>query len=67
MSDDRTDDMKVVPLPGSENEAERRRVRTSNDRDQQAEREGGTTRHNEGYDEAADGPAAPRVERIEDE
>ena len=53
MSNER-DNSEVVPLPG-EGDAERRRIRKSNDRDQQAEQRGEQTRHNQGYDEAADG------------
>ena len=49
-------------------QAEHRRIRSSNDRDQKAEREGRKNRHNEGYDEAADGNARePQVERVIDE
>ena len=62
------DDMTVVPMPASETDAERQRIRSSNDRDQKAEREGRTSRHNEGYDEAADGTATPpQIERVIDE
>ena len=41
--------------PSSETEAEHRRIRSSNDRDQKDERDGRKNRHNAGYDEAADG------------
>ena len=65
---DQDDDMTVVPIPASETEAEHRRIRSSNDRDQKAEREGKKNRHNEGYDEAADGKTPePRLERVVDE
>ena len=48
----------VVPL-SSETEEERARIRASNDRDQQLEREGRPSAHNKGYDEVADlGPSA---------
>jgi hypothetical protein len=57
---------KVVPLP-SDNEAERRRIRRSNDRDQADERHGERSPHNEGYDQAADGTPVPDVDRIVDE
>ena len=68
MADDREDEGQVVPLPGSESEAERKRIRSSNDRDQKLEREGKVSRHNRGYDEAADGPQpTPQVERVIDE
>jgi len=51
----------VVPMPGQESAAERRRIRQSNDRDQRAEQHGKQTPHNRGYDEAADGtqPSQP--------
>ena len=61
------DDMIVVPLPASETQAEHDRIRKSNDRDQEMEREGRQSRHNRGYDEAADGPATPKIERVVDE
>jgi hypothetical protein len=65
--DDEMDNMTVVPLPGEEDEAERERIRRSNDRDQELEREGKPARHNQGYDEAADGIPAPDIERVVDE
>jgi hypothetical protein len=62
------DDMTVVPIPGEENEDERERIRQSNDRDQEMERRGETSRHNRGYDEAADGRATPPdIVRVVDE
>jgi hypothetical protein len=65
---DEEDDMTVVPIPASETEAEHRRIRSSNDRDQKAEREGKIAPHNEGYDEAADGIIRePQIERVVDE
>ena len=67
MADDELEDMTVVPLPASETEEEHQRIRSSNDRDQQLEREGKVSRHNRGYDEAADGPPAPEIERVVDE
>jgi hypothetical protein len=68
MADDQDDEMTVVSIPASETEAEHQRVRASNDRDQKAEREGKRSRHNEGYDEAADGKAPePQIERVVDE
>jgi hypothetical protein len=57
----------VVPIPTGETESERQRIRSSNDRDQRAEREGRTARHNTGYDRAADGPKPAEVERVVDE
>lgn len=53
MPDD--ENIKIVPIPGSDTQSDHDRVRKSNDRDQQAERDGEASRHNEGYDEAADG------------
>jgi len=65
---DQDDDLTVVPIPASETEAEHRRIRSSNDRDQRAEREGRQSRHNQGYDEAADGKhPEPQIERVVDE
>ena len=67
MADEQRDDETVVPLPSSETEAEHRRIRQSNDRDQKLEREGKPSRHNRGYDEAADGTPTPELERIVEE
>ena len=67
MSDDELDDMTVVPLPTGETEAEHKRIRSSNDRDQKLEREGKVAPHNRGYDDAADGLPAPEIERVVDE
>jgi hypothetical protein len=68
MADDREDEGQVVPFPSSESEAEHKRIRSSNDRDQKLEREGKVSRHNRGYDEAADGPQpTPQIERVIDE
>ena len=39
-------------------DAERRRIRRSNDRDQQLEREGKVAPHNQGYDRAVEGATA---------
>jgi hypothetical protein len=58
MATKQRDNATVVPLSG-ESTAERRRIRRSNDRDQQLEREGKPSAHNQGYDEVADrGPSA---------
>jgi hypothetical protein len=57
----------VVPIPSSETEAEHKRIRESNDRDQKLEREGKVSRHNRGYDETADGQPTPKVEHVVDE
>ena len=67
MADDELDDMIVVPLPASETEEEHKRIRSSNDRDQELEREGKVSRHNRGYDEAVDGVPEPEIERVVDE
>jgi len=67
MADDEMDEMQVVPLPSSETDEERDRIRASNDRDQELEREGKPSRHNAGYDQAADGTPAPTIERVVDE
>ena len=61
------DDVEVVPIPSSDTQADHDRVRKSNDRDQRLEREGKTAAHNEGYDEAADGPTAAKLTHIVDE
>jgi len=53
----------TVPIPSTESQAERDRIRQSNDRDQQAERSGKRSLHNKGYDEAANGITSPDVER----
>jgi hypothetical protein len=68
MADDRNVEMTVVPMPAGETEAAHRRVRSSNDRDQKAEREGRKNRHNNGYDDAADGKVRqPQIARVVDE
>ncbi len=65
MPENEDDDMTVVPMPASESQEEHDRIRKSNDRDQQLEREGKQSRHNLGYDEAADGPVkTPEIERV---
>ena len=68
MAENEDDDVTVVPIPASETQAEHDRIRRSNDRDQQLEREGKVSRHNKGYDEAADGLAPPpQIDRVVDE
>jgi hypothetical protein len=68
LAENEDDTLAVVPIPGGEDDAERRRIRQSNDRDQELEREGKASRHNRGYDEAADGVTpSPAVERVVDE
>jgi len=54
MAHKKDDDMTVVPLPTSETQAEHDRIRKSNDLDQELEREGRKSKHNQGYDEVAD-------------
>ena len=66
MPENLSKDDEIVPLPGQENEAERRRIRQSNERDQRAEREGHDAPHNAGYDEAADGTASRPIDPLED-
>jgi hypothetical protein len=69
MPDDAADEeMTVIPIPGEDDDAERRRIRKSNDRDQEMERHGEQSKHNRGYDEAADGRVrTPEIERVVDE
>jgi hypothetical protein len=68
MADKKQDEAVVVPFPSSETEAEHKRIRASNDRDQKLEREGKVSRHNRGYDEAADGARpTPEIEHVVDE
>ena len=68
MAENTDDDLIVVPIPASESQADHDRIRKSNDRDQELEREGKPSRHNRGYDEAADGIVkAPEVESVVDE
>ena len=68
MANNENNNPTVVPIPASETQSEHDRIRKSNDRDQELEREGKTSRHNRGYDEAADGVVRePKVERVVDE
>ena len=68
MAEDDREEFTVIPIPSSETEAEHKRIRQSNDRDQELEREGKESRHNRGYDEAADGRfPTPKVEDVVDE
>jgi hypothetical protein len=62
-------DMTSVPLPGDESEAEHARIRSSNDRDQELERQGKVSRHNRGYDDAVrrSSTPEPEIERVVDE
>lgn len=68
VTDSENDEITVVPIPASESQAEHDRIRKSNDRDQKLEREGKVSRHNQGYDEAADGVVRPpEIARVVDE
>jgi hypothetical protein len=69
MANDELDDLTVVPLPGEEPKEEHDRIRASNDRDQELEKEGRISRHNQGYDEAAHAGRTkePEIERVVDE
>jgi hypothetical protein len=51
----RTDESPARPARGENRDMEHDRVRSSNDRDQQLEREGVETEHNRGYDDATKG------------
>jgi hypothetical protein len=51
----RTDEPIDTPKPNEDRDMERDRIRSSNDRDQAAERDGRTTSHNRGYDDAVRG------------
>ena len=67
MAENEDDNMTVAPIPG-EDDDEAERIRKSNERDQEMERRGEQSRHNRGYDEAADGVVrTPEIERIVDE
>jgi hypothetical protein len=67
MANREDDDLTVVPIPSSETQSEHDRIRQSNDRDQELEREGKRAPHSRGYDEAADGPPQPTIDRVVDE
>jgi hypothetical protein len=54
------------PRRNETSDTEHERVRSSNDRDQAAEREGGETEHNRGYDEAVEGRNMADDEEFED-
>jgi hypothetical protein len=56
-TDSPTDDLNREGITSAEDERER--VRASNDRDQELEREGIESRHNRGYDQAATGEGNP--------
>ncbi len=59
--DESAPEIDVVPLPAVDSEPEHQRVRSSNDRDQQLERDGKVAPHNRGYDEVADLIPAPKA------
>lgn len=50
------------PRPGETSDVERERIRSSNDRDQSAEREGESAPHNRGYDRAARGQSIEPID-----
>lgn len=54
MTQEKENVVKVVPPPTTDSQEEHDRIRKSNDRDQQLERDGQTSEHNQGYDETAD-------------
>lgn len=54
------------PKRNETSETEHDRVRSSNDQDQNAEREGLQSEHNRGYDEAVRGQGSMRGEEFED-
>jgi hypothetical protein len=66
MAENEADDVTVVPIPASETDSEHERIRSSNDRDQELEREGRVSRHNKGYDEAVKGVPGPEIDRVVD-
>jgi len=66
MRDDELDGATVVPLT-NETEEERKKIRASNDRDQQREREGKAAPHNQGYDEVADARRTPEIDDVVNE
>jgi hypothetical protein len=67
LAENEDDNLTVVPIPG-EDEDEAERIRKSNEHDQEMERSGKQSRHNRGYDQAADGVVrTPEIERVVDE
>jgi hypothetical protein len=67
MTDPKPDKIDVVPMPFQESDAERRRIRQSNERDQRAEQHGEQTSHNRGYDKAADGADTNPINPIDED
>jgi hypothetical protein len=61
-NDSSAEEATVVPLPAVDTAREHQRVRSSNDRDQERERDGKVAPHNQGYDEVADLTAVPTSE-----
>ena len=53
------DNLDQEPIPSTDSEGEREQVRSSNDRDQELERQGITSKHNRGYDQAVSGQTGP--------
>jgi hypothetical protein len=53
------DDLNREDISSPERDTEHDRVRSSNDRDQELEREGIESKHNRGYDEAVRGQNGP--------
>jgi hypothetical protein len=49
------DDTNAEQIPSTDSDVERERIRSANDRDQELEREGVTSKHNRGYDQAVRG------------
>jgi hypothetical protein len=54
-NDKMDDDLNREDIDSGNSDTERERIRSSNDRDQELEREGITSRQNRGYDEAVRG------------
>ena len=65
-NDGPTDETTVIPLPGVDTPLDHQRVRASNDRDQERERDGIVAPHNQGYDAVADLTAVPPSERSDE-
>ncbi len=55
----KTDNLDRERTTATDSDAEHEQIRSSNDRDQALEREGITSKHNRGYDEAAHGQRGP--------
>ncbi|MNC85919.1 hypothetical protein D3C83_15390 [compost metagenome] len=57
----KTDRDRTQPRAGETSEIEHDRIRSSNDRDQEAEREGIDSEHNRGYDDAVRGNSSEEI------